>query len=211
MAKAKRKNPKLAVAYIRTSLTRQAISDNTQQAAIKQWAEREGITIVRVCYDRDMVANTALERRPGLLNALEGLNHHNAGVLVVASLDRLARHDAITRTIERSVAMQKAKIRSTLGEVSGKGKPPHKPRRDDIGRYANAPKCDGCGKPCATPIDPNDEDSGAYYTDDDVCGLTDGPGFHLCARRRCEAKREKLNVEQRRQLYTEQRAKHSTA
>lgn len=64
------------------------------------------------------------------------------------------------------------------------------------GRYATSPRCDCCGKPVGT----------AYYTDTDVCGGSDGPGFYLCERVRCVAKRDGLSVEERRALYTATRA-----
>jgi len=71
--------------------------------------------------------------------------------------------------------------------------------RDSQGRYDFEPACDCCGKPCGSTVD-------GYLTDDEVCGNTDGPGFFLCDRKRCAAKREGLTVEQRRELYTRQRA-----
>ena len=64
------------------------------------------------------------------------------------------------------------------------------------GRYVASPKCDCCGKPVGT----------AYFTDADVCGDTDGPGFYLCERVRCMARRDGLGVEERRALYTATRA-----
>ena len=71
--------------------------------------------------------------------------------------------------------------------------------RDSRGRYDFEPVCDCCGKPCGSTV-------GGYLTDDEVCGLTDDPGFYLCQRKRCEKKRAGLSVEQRRELYTRQRA-----
>jgi hypothetical protein len=62
-------------------------------------------------------------------------------------------------------------------------------------RFRASPKCDGCGKPVGT----------AFFTDEEVCGGSDGPGFYLCERKRCVAKLEKLDVEQRRAIFTEQR------
>ena len=58
--------------------------------------------------------------------------------------------------------------------------------RERNGRYATRELCDGCNKPVGTN----------YYTDDEVCGGGDGPGFFIC-----ERKREGLTVEQRQALY----------
>lgn len=66
----------------------------------------------------------------------------------------------------------------------------HDDRRDD-GKYRKTPACDGCGKPVGTN----------YYTDNDVCGSTDGPGFYVCDRKRCVKSLEKLDVEGRRAVY----------
>lgn len=48
---------------------------------------------------------------------------------------------------------------------------------------------DGCGKPVGTN----------YFTDDEVCGGGDGPGFYLCAR--CAKSREGMGIEERRAMY----------
>ena len=76
----------------------------------------------------------------------------------------------------------------------------HEARESRGGRYATSPRCDCCGKPVGT----------AYYTDTDVCGGSDGPGFYLCERVRCMAKREGLSAEERRALYTATRAASAT-
>lgn len=79
----------------------------------------------------------------------------------------------------------------------------NKPRHDDRvvggGKFKKSPPCDACGKPVGTD----------YMTDDEVVGNGDGPGFFLCDRKRCEAKRDALDVAGRRALYTAQRAKNN--
>jgi len=69
------------------------------------------------------------------------------------------------------------------------------------GRYIKSPQCDGCNKPVGTN----------YYTDDEVCQGSDGPGFFLCDRARCLKQRDLDDVEARRRLYTEQRAQRTGA
>ena len=68
----------------------------------------------------------------------------------------------------------------------------HELRDDSSGQFVKTQPCDGCGKPTGRD----------YFTDDEVCGGSDGPGFYLCGRKRCCAKREHLSVEARRELYT---------
>ncbi len=71
-------------------------------------------------------------------------------------------------------------------------------RRERDGRYAIEQRCDACGKPI----------HGEYFTDDEVCCGSDGPGFFLCGRKRCGARYESLPIEKRRELFTEQRTKN---
>lgn len=68
--------------------------------------------------------------------------------------------------------------------------------KDRSGRYRTSPLCDCCNKPVGT----------AYFTDEEVCEGTDGPGFYICERKRCEKMREGLSVEERRALYESARA-----
>ncbi len=63
--------------------------------------------------------------------------------------------------------------------------------KDRSGRYRKSPPCDACNKPVGTN----------WFTDDEVVGGSDGPGFYLCERKRCVAKREGLSVEEREALY----------
>lgn len=74
-------------------------------------------------------------------------------------------------------------------------KPLHDARGND-GRYVKSDLCDFCVKPVGTE----------YCTDAEVCGDSDGPGFLLCQRKRCEAKRSALGVEERRAAYAAGRA-----
>jgi hypothetical protein len=74
---------------------------------------------------------------------------------------------------------------------------PHHNERDASQRFRKTHPCDACGKPVGTD----------HITDDEVCGSSDGPGFFLCDRKRCCAKREPLSVEERRALYTATRAR----
>jgi hypothetical protein len=69
-------------------------------------------------------------------------------------------------------------------------------RELDGGRFVKSPACDGCGKPVGTN----------YFTDEEVCGGGDGPGFYLCERTRCVKSREGMAVEERRALYERMRA-----
>ncbi len=71
--------------------------------------------------------------------------------------------------------------------------------RGRAGRFIESQRCDACDKPVGT----------AYYTDDAVCGSTDGPGFYICERKRCARKLEGLSVDERRAIYVGVRAARS--
>ena len=64
--------------------------------------------------------------------------------------------------------------------------------KNRAGRFIETPSCDGCGKPVGT----------AYFTDDEVCGVGDGPGFYVCERKCCSKKLNGLDIEARRAVYT---------
>jgi len=68
-----------------------------------------------------------------------------------------------------------------LGEVE----PATRTRRGARGRFARVTRCDGCGKPV----------TGRHFTDDRVCGGTDGPGFYLCDRKQCGLRVLKIQTE----------------
>jgi len=76
----------------------------------------------------------------------------------------------------------------------------HNDRDHRNGQYRKSNPCDACGEPVGT----------AYYTDEEVCGNTDGPGFFLCDRAKCHKKRD-FPLEVRRALYTAQRAINDAA
>jgi len=80
--------------------------------------------------------------------------------------------------------------------MSSKRKPAHTDREHASGQYRKGPQCDACNKPTGTD----------YFTDDEVCDGSDGPGFFLCDRKRCMARRDIADVEARRALYAATRA-----
>lgn len=80
----------------------------------------------------------------------------------------------------------------------------HQPKRYRAGRYAIEQRCDFCRKPIT-------EKTGGHVTDDEVCGASDGPGFYLCGRARCEAERAALDVEARRASYAAGRHSNEAA
>lgn len=71
--------------------------------------------------------------------------------------------------------------------------------READGRYANERRCDGCGG--HVKLDD-------YCTDEEVCGTSDGPGFYVCGLDTCASGKLDLTIQERRLIYTAQRAKN---
>ena len=122
---ATRRSPKLAndnrraVAYIRVSTDDQQLGPDAQRAAIATWAGRAGVTVVATFEDRGVSGGAAIDRRPGLLAAVDALAGHGAGLLVVAKRDRLARDTMIAAMAERLAERAGARIVSAAGEGEG--------------------------------------------------------------------------------------------
>lgn len=105
-----------AVAYLRVSTDEQLLGPEAQRAAIEAWATREGVTVVAWHVDAGVSGATAIPERPALLAALADLREHNAGVLVVAKRDRLARDVMAAAMIERLSRDAGARVVSVAGE-----------------------------------------------------------------------------------------------
>lgn len=78
----------------------------------------------------------------------------------------------------RALGLRRPRPSNALGEPeTGVG-------RARSGRFAELPRCDACGKPVSE-----------HFTEDRVCGGSDGPGFYVCGRKRCAARLEKAEAE----------------
>jgi DNA invertase Pin-like site-specific DNA recombinase len=104
------------VAYLRVSTDDQRLGMAAQRDAIAAWAVQGGVTVAAWCPDQGVSGAAPLEARPGLLDALEALRSHRAGVLVVARRDRLARDVAVAAIVERVAAQAGARVVSAAGE-----------------------------------------------------------------------------------------------
>lgn len=114
-------DPGLGVAYLRCSTDRQDLSPDAQRDAIRAWAGGAGVTVVAWHEDLGVSGGADLEKRPGLLAALDAVREHGAGVLVVAKRDRLARDVLVAAMVDRLVARQGASIVAADGTGNGDG------------------------------------------------------------------------------------------
>lgn len=121
MARPKRRvgDPSRAVAYLRVSTEEQHLGPEAQRASIAAWAKRTGVTVAAWHTDQGVSGSTEIDDRPGFRAALRDLDAHNAGWLVVAKRDRLARDIAIASLAERDVARHGARIGAADGSSNG--------------------------------------------------------------------------------------------
>ena len=110
-----------AVAYVRMSTDRQDLSPDAQRAAITRWASTHGITVVAWHDDLGVSGGTPLEERPGLLAAIDAVDTHHAGILVVAKRDRLARDVLTAALVERLCERKGARIQTADGAGNESG------------------------------------------------------------------------------------------
>ncbi len=91
----------LAVAYIRVSTDDQNLGPDAQRASIAAWAARQGVRVAAWFTDKGVSGGKAVEDRPALLESLQALRTHRAGLLVAAKRDRIARDVVVAATVER--------------------------------------------------------------------------------------------------------------
>jgi DNA invertase Pin-like site-specific DNA recombinase len=87
-----------------------------QEDAIKAWAAREQVEIAAWHFDLGVSGGLPPERRPGLSAAFHDIKELNAGVLIVAKLDRLARDMQIAGMVEALMVGQGVRVLSAQGE-----------------------------------------------------------------------------------------------
>ena len=106
-----------AIGYIRVSTqeqSRDGVSLDAQQAHIQQWVERQNAGLVDVFADEGVSGGASIDKRPGLLAALEAVRKDT--VLVVVKRDRLARDAFLSAWLEKEVQRRRGRIVSLAGE-----------------------------------------------------------------------------------------------
>lgn len=124
MARSPRRTPDVrrVVGYVRLSPagSREDIGDalgpGAQRAALARWCTANASELVTVFEDLDVSGGAVLDKRPGLLAALTRLEVAQAGTLLVAKRDRLARDVMNAAMIERLVERVGARVVSAAGE-----------------------------------------------------------------------------------------------
>lgn len=109
------------VGYVRVSTDEQALGPEAQRAALAKWCAANNAELVAVHHDLGISGGAELERRPGLLAALEALRTSGAGVLLVAKRDRLARDVVVAAMVERLTERAGARVLTADGTGNGDG------------------------------------------------------------------------------------------
>lgn len=110
-----------AIAYLRASTEDQRLGPEAQRAAIETWARTSGTDVVSWHLDQGVSGASPLDERPALLDALAALKPNQAGVLVVAKRDRIARDVVVAAMIDRAVAKAGASVVAADGAGNGDG------------------------------------------------------------------------------------------
>jgi DNA invertase Pin-like site-specific DNA recombinase len=108
-----------AVGYVRVSTDEQSLSVDAQQQALERWCQAHQAPLVAVYADVGMGGGTPLEKRPGLLSALNALTRGR--VLLVVRRDRLARDTLTAAMCEKIAQKAGASICTVTGEGNGVG------------------------------------------------------------------------------------------
>ena len=119
---ARKSNPvSRVIGYVRVSTDEQHQGPRAQRDALEAWCARHGAELVAVHEDRGVSGAAELDRRPGLLAALDALEAEGAGVLLVAKRDRLARDVMLAAMIERMADRAGATVTAADGAGEGSG------------------------------------------------------------------------------------------
>lgn len=116
-----RPDPKRVTGYIRVSTEDQNLGPEAQREAIQRWCEHNNASLVAVHMDLGVSGAAPLERRGGLVAALQELKDSACGVLLVAKRDRLARDTMVAAMVERLVERSGARLLSADGVGNGEG------------------------------------------------------------------------------------------
>jgi site-specific DNA recombinase len=107
------------IGYVRVSTDEQSLSVEAQRQALERWCQAHQAQLIAICIDEDVKGDTPLEKRPGLLSALNTLTRGSA--LLVVRRDRLARDTLIAAMAERFAQKAGACIMTVTGEGNGDG------------------------------------------------------------------------------------------
>ncbi|HWB79953.1 MAG TPA: recombinase family protein [Nannocystaceae bacterium] len=104
---------------MRVSTDEQHLGPDAQRDAIDRWCAAHGVHVAAEFVDRGVSGAAPLDRRPGLLAALDAVRSTGAGLLIVAKRDRLARDIVVAAMIERLAERAGARVVTASGVGNG--------------------------------------------------------------------------------------------
>lgn len=110
-------HPGQAIGYIRVSTDDQSLSVQAQHTQIQTWCQTHRLTLIAVYEDVGVSGGAPLDKRLGLMTALDAL--HPGMTLVAVKRDRIARDTMYAGMIERLAERQHACIRTCDGVGDG--------------------------------------------------------------------------------------------
>src|SRR5688572_21630083 len=105
------------IGYVRVSTDDQALSAEAQRHRIHEWCGIQGSELVAIYEDVGVSGGWALEKRPGILGAIDALKP--GMILLATKRDRLARDTMYSAMIERLAAREHATVRTCDGAGNG--------------------------------------------------------------------------------------------
>jgi DNA invertase Pin-like site-specific DNA recombinase len=112
-------DPRIAISYLRVSTDEQAGGLESQRAALAAYAASHGLQIVSEHIDEGISGAAPLDRRMGLMEALDAIRDNGAGILLAVRRDRVAREPAIMRVIEGEISRMGASLLTADGIGTG--------------------------------------------------------------------------------------------
>jgi DNA invertase Pin-like site-specific DNA recombinase len=106
-----------AVGYVRVSTDDQVLSVEAQREKLRAWCSEKGMDLVAVYEDLGVSGGADLDKRPGLMAALDALTR--GMVLVAVKRDRIARDTMNAAMIERLAERSGAKVLTCDGACDG--------------------------------------------------------------------------------------------
>jgi DNA invertase Pin-like site-specific DNA recombinase len=117
----KKRNPLRAIGYLRVSTEDQNLGPEAQRALLERWCAANGAELVEVHQDHGISGGAPIDKRPALMAAIDALELRDAGVLLVAKRDRLARDIVAAAMIERLAERAGARVLTADGVGNGEG------------------------------------------------------------------------------------------
>lgn len=99
-----------AVGYARASTSKQSLTVDAQTRRIQSFAQESGIELCGVFADEAKSGALELDRRAGWCALTEGIASHDAGLVVVVTLSRVARSVYLAAHAERELKILGAKL-----------------------------------------------------------------------------------------------------